>query len=71
MAKILRPFTFIKVRTTSDTRYRHTMLTTVTDQDTVVGRIGTANKVTDSLGVAVNAARQSSTTTRATEFRQS
>lgn len=70
MAKTLRPFTFIKVRTSADGRYRHTMLTTVTDQDNVEGRIGTADRLADGFSASVAAARQSSTTTRGTEFRQ-
>jgi hypothetical protein len=64
MAKILRPFSFIKVRT-SDGRYRHTMITEVTDQDTITSRIGLANDTS-----TVSSARVASTTTRGTEFQQ-
>lgn len=64
MAKTLREHSFIKVRT-SDGRYRHTVITTVTDQDTIEGRIGLVGN-----SASVAATRVSSTTTRGTEFQQ-
>ena len=64
MAKTLREHSFITVRT-SDGRYRHTVITAVTDQDTITSRIGLVND--DS---TVNSARVASTTTRGTEFQQ-
>jgi hypothetical protein len=64
MAKILRPFTFLTVRTT-DGRYRHTVVKTVVSQDSVTGRIGLQGN-----SASVAAGRVASTTTRGTEFRQ-
>lgn len=64
MAKTLREHSFTKVRT-SNGRYRHIVITAVTDQDTIEGRIGLVGN-----SASVAAERQSSTTTRGTEFRQ-
>lgn len=64
MAKILRPFSFLRVRTT-DGRYRHTVITEVTDQDTVTSRIGLVNDSS-----SVSSTRVASTTTRGSEFQQ-
>lgn len=62
--KKIRPYTTVTVRTT-DGRYRHMVVTTVTNQNTISGRVGTArNKKT------INATRQNSTVTRGKEFRQ-
>lgn len=62
--RILRPYTSVTVRTT-DGRYRHMVVTTVTNQNTISGRVGlAANKKT------VNATRQNSTPTRGKEFVQ-
>lgn len=62
--KTIRPYTTVTVRTT-DGRYRHMVVTSVTNQDTITGRVGTArNKKT------VNATRQASTDTRGEEFVQ-
>jgi hypothetical protein len=62
--KTIRPYTTVTVRTT-DGRYRHMVVTTVTDQDTITGRVGLmGNKKT------VNATRQPSTDTRGEEFVQ-
>lgn len=62
--RVIRPYTTVTVRTT-DGRYRHMVVTTVTDQDTITGRVGLmGNKKT------VNATRQSSTDTRGEEFVQ-
>lgn len=62
--RTLRPFTSVTVRTT-DGRYRHMVVTTVTNQNTISGRVGTMrNKKT------VNATRQASTDTRGEEFVQ-
>ena len=52
------------VRTTDD-RYRHTVVTAVTNQDTIVGRIGLVGN-----SASVAAGRVASTTTRGTEFEQ-
>lgn len=64
MSKILRPFTTLTVRTTNG-RYRHTVVKTVTDQDNISGRIGLQGN-----SASVAAARVASTETRGTEFRQ-
>jgi ribosomal protein S10 len=62
--KILRRFTSMRVRT-SDDRYRHMVVTTVTSQDQVTGRVGLpSSKKT------VTATRQPSTDTRGEEFVQ-
>lgn len=60
----IRPYTTVTVRT-SDGRYRHMVVTTVTNQDTISGRVGTVRN-----NKTVNAARQASTDTRGEEFVQ-
>lgn len=62
--KVIRPYTTLTVRTT-DGRYRHMVVTTVTNQDTVTGRIGLKGNAK-----IVNAIRQPSTETRGEEFVQ-
>lgn len=50
---------------TTDGRYRPMIVTTVTNQDNVIGRIGLKGN-----SASVAATRFTSTTTRGTEFRQ-
>jgi len=62
MAKTIRKYTTLHVKT-ADGRIRHTVVKTVTNQNTISGRIGTVTS-----GVTVNATRAASTTTRGTQF---
>jgi hypothetical protein len=62
--KTIRPYTSMTVKTT-DGRYRPMIVTTVTDQNHVIGRIGLKGN-----SASVAATRFTSTTTRGTEFRQ-
>lgn len=62
--RTLREGTAIKVITT-DGRVRHTIVTTVTDQDTIEGRIGLVGN-----SASVAATRETGTKTRGTQFEE-
>jgi hypothetical protein len=62
--KLIRQYTSMTVKTT-DGRYRPMIVTTVTDQDNVIGRIGLVGN-----SASVAATRVASTTTRGEEFQQ-
>lgn len=64
MAKILRPFTTLTVKTTNG-RFRHVVVKTVPTQNSITGRIGLAGN-----SASVSATRAASTTTRGTQFNQ-